>query len=469
MDFPMATVVEAGSWRELWASGLFGRFVLLCLGIWLHAADTLVMATIVPAVIDDVGGISYVGWTISLYQIGAIVAGASTAAGCQRFGLRRVLLTAAMLYGAGCVIAGVAPHMAVLLCVRLVQGIGGGMLISLSYVAVQQLFAERFWSRLFGIVAVIWGAGSLLGPLIGGVFASLNAWRGAFWFFAILAAVLWATAWVLLPAGSTKAAVRAPPPFVPVLILSAATLIIAEAGVAGGGIPSVVLCFTGLGLLYLAARLDQQSSERLLPGQTLDAHHPVGAGLLMVFALSLATTGFWAYGPLLLKIMFDTAPLASGYILAGEALSWSAGTIAVSNAPASATTLLIRLGVILVASGAGAFAVVVPFGSFAGIVLCCLSQGFGFGLCWPFIVQRVVRFADDGERTLAAAAPGTVQRIGYAVGSAATGIAGNLSGLSDGVSLEAARTASFWVFASFIPVLLLGLLEVRQFTRNAET
>ncbi len=464
----MAKIVGVGSWRELWASGLFGRFVLLCLGIWLHAADTLVMATLVPAVVEDIGGISYVGWTISLYQIGAIVAGASTAAGCQRLGLRRVLLTAAMLYGVGCVIAGVAPDMAALLCARLVQGLGGGMLISLSYVAVQQLFAERFWSRLFGIVAVIWGAGSLLGPLIGGVFAYLSAWRGAFWFFAILATVLWATAWLLLPVGPSKATGAAPLPFVPVLTLSAATLIIAEAGVAGGGSSSVILCLAGFGLLYLAARLDQRSGERLLPEQVLNAHNPVGAGLLTVFALSLATTGFWAYGPLLLKIMFDTAPLTSGYILAGEALSWSAATIAVSSAPASATTLLIRLGVILVAVGAGGFAVVVPFGSFFGIVLCCLSQGVGFGLCWPFIVQRVVRFADAGERALAAAAPGTIQRIGYAVGSAATGIAGNLSGLSDGVSLEAARTASFWVFTAFIPVLLLGLFGAWQFTRDAE-
>ena len=73
---------STGTWGDLWRSGLFGRFVLLCLGVWLHAADSLVTATIVPAIVEDIGGIAYVGWTIALYQIGALVAGAATALVC---------------------------------------------------------------------------------------------------------------------------------------------------------------------------------------------------------------------------------------------------------------------------------------------------------------------------------------------------------------------------------------------------
>src|SRR6266849_5951703 len=75
----MATMVRNSAWRDLWASGLLGRFTMLCAGVWLHAADTLVTATVVPAVVDDIGGVAYVGWTISLYQVGGIIAGAATA------------------------------------------------------------------------------------------------------------------------------------------------------------------------------------------------------------------------------------------------------------------------------------------------------------------------------------------------------------------------------------------------------
>jgi MFS family permease len=462
----MTSIDRTSPWRELWDTGLLGRFVLLCIGVWLHAADTLVMASTVPAVVDDIGGIAYVAWTISLYQIGAIVSGAATALLCQRIGEKRVLSMAALLYGGGCVVAALAPNMAVLLAARLAQGVGGGLLIALSHVAIQQSFAPHLWGRLFGVISVIWGAGSLLGPLVGGIFVHLGTWRGAFWFFAVQAAILWAIASTLKATSPAKPRHTEGFPVLPMVILTAATLLIAQAGVTGKGGESAGLCVLGIGLLYLAARLDRRSGEKLLPARTLDIRHPVGAGLLMVFALSVATTGFWAYGPLLLKTLLGTEPLVSSYILAGESLAWTAGTILVTSAPISAGRMLIRWGTVCVAAGAGGFAIAVPAGSFTGMVVCGLLQGLGFGLCWPAIVQRMVRFADPSEGGLAAAAPGTVQRIGYAIGAAACGIAANASGLADGITLAAAKTAGFWVFASFIPVLLIGLAGAWRFTRS---
>jgi MFS family permease len=461
----MATMERHGPWRELLASGTLGRFVLLCLGVWLHAADSLVTATILPAIVDEIGGVAYVAWTISLYQIGAIVAGAATALLCRRIGIKAVLIGAALLYGLGCGIAAIAPDMAILLGARLVQGVGGGTLITLSYVATQQSFPEHQWSRLFSVVAVIWGAGSLLGPLIGGVFADLGQWRLAFWFFASQAAILAVAAKAGLAASLAGGEGHAKWPLGPILALSAATLLIAEAGVTGHVDASILLCILGIMLLYGAARLDRRSRDRLLPAETLDLRHRVGAGLLMVFALGAATTGFWAYGPLILKILFDTDPLISGYVLAAEALAWSLATVAVSGLPLSAATTLIRVGVALVILGAAGFAAVVPMGSLVGMVSCALLEGVGFGICWPSIVHRTVIYADESEKGLAAAAPGTVQRIGYAVGAAATGIAANLSGLADGVSPEAAKIAGFWVFAGFVPVLAVAWLGAWRFTK----
>jgi MFS family permease len=212
--------------------------------------------------------------------------------------------------------------------------------------------------------------------------------------------------------------------------------------------------------------LDRRAGSRLFPLQLLNFRHPVGAGLSMVFALSAATTGFWAYGPLILKILFGTQPLVSGYILAGEAVAWSLATLAVSKAPLSADRWLIRIGAACVALGAGGFAVAVPAGVLAGMVLCALLQGLGFGLCWPSIVHRLVRYSNEAERPLAVTAPETMQRIGYAVGAAAVGIAANLAGLAAGISIAAAKSAAFWVFASFMPLLIFALVSAWFFTRE---
>jgi hypothetical protein len=198
----------------------------------------------------------------------------------------------------------------------------------------------------------------------------------------------------------------------------------------------------------------------------LHLREPLGAGLLMVFTLSVGTTGFWAYGPLILKVIFGTDPLFSGYALAAEALAWSLATLAVSSAPATADRPLIRAGAVAVVAGAAGFAIAVPKGSPSGILVCSILQGVGFGLFWPAVVQRLVRYAGGGEEALAAASPSTIQRIGYAVGTAMAGIAANLCGLAAGVSSAAAGLAAFWVFAAFFPVLAIALVAAWRFTAD---
>ena len=447
------------------------RFCLLCLGVWLHSADTLVTATVAPSIVADLGGIAYINWTIALYEVGAIIAGAAAGAFCLRFGVKRSFIAAAAIYAAACVAAAVAPDMALLIGARWVQGLGGGMLLSVCYVAVEDWFEERYWNRLFGIVAFVWGAGSLLGPLIGGVFSGPHRWRWAFASFALQAVIVVAMARRWLPSSAPG---RTSPrwPVAPLMLLSAATLIIAESGALSGGtapyrIPlAAAACAAGLVLVYLAARLDRRSAVRMMPRQLLEFRHPVGAGLLMVFALSTATTGFWAYGPLILQILFGTRPLVTGYILAGEAVAWSVATLAVGSATPAADRWLIRGGASIVFAGSAGFAFAVPSGSLFWIVACGLLQGGGFGLCWPAIVQRGVRFAQSDERSLTSASMSTVQRVGYAVGTAAVGIAANAAGLADGAPPTAVKAAGFWVFAAFIPVLAVGVSCAWRFTQS---
>src|SRR5260221_10635484 len=85
-------VTERSAWRELGESGRLPQFILLCLGVWLHAADTLVTATIMPVVVEDIGGVAYVNWTISLYQIGSILPRAPTRPLSRRLRFRALLI-----------------------------------------------------------------------------------------------------------------------------------------------------------------------------------------------------------------------------------------------------------------------------------------------------------------------------------------------------------------------------------------
>ena len=139
----MKSIEVADRAHDLRASGMMGRFLLVGIGVWLHAADSLVTATIAPAIALDLGGIAYINWTIALYQVGAIVAGAAAAAMCARWGIKRVFMGATLIYAGGCVMGAAAPTMAILVLGRLIQGMGGGMLLSLSYVAIEAWFAPE--------------------------------------------------------------------------------------------------------------------------------------------------------------------------------------------------------------------------------------------------------------------------------------------------------------------------------------
>ena len=130
------------------------------------------------------------------------------------------------------------------------------------------------------------GGGDLGAPAAGTldrVFADF-ALRGAFWFFAA-GRYFGALALVFLPKQPVDGKTGQKWPPAPLLMLSAATLLIAFAGVAQSIAVAVVECLAGVGLLAMAAGMDRRSDFRMLPIQTLDLRHPVGAGLLTVFAL----------------------------------------------------------------------------------------------------------------------------------------------------------------------------------------
>lgn len=91
-------------------------------------------------------------------------------------------------------------------------------------------------------------------------------------------------------------------------------------------------------------------------------------------------------------------------------------------------------------------------------------QGAGYGLSWPFILRRIVVVSPTADQVTAGTATPAMQRIGYAVGAAATGVAANATGLADGISSEAARSAGRWVFAAFVPLLTLAIALAFAFT-----
>ena len=84
-------------------------------------------------------------------------------------------------------------------------------------------------------------------------------------------------------------------------------------------------------------------------------------------------------------------------------------------------------------------------------------QGAGFGACWSFLIRRLVQSVPEGDRERASSSVPTLQRLGYALGAAGAGIVVNLTGLSPDAPRAIVETASFWVFAAFLPAAAAGV------------
>ncbi|HTV68367.1 MAG TPA: MFS transporter [Rhizobiaceae bacterium] len=461
----MGDKAERVDWRALWASGDLARFCFISLGILLHATNETMIATIMPGMVADIRGVELVGWSLSIYEIGSIAAGASAGRLVSYMALRTNMVLAALIYAAGALVCATAPDMKIFLAGRLLEGFGGGALVSLSYVSIERLFPRTIWPQLFAITSAVWGVAAFSGPLIGAVISEIASWRWAFGVFAIAGAVMASLSFAVLrgPQATTRKptedGILPPFPFLALTCLALAIVAIALAGVGFGVAGStllLVLGIAGIGGFFLLDAARPRS--RLFPTRPLDLRTQVGNGIVMMAAFSLGTISFSIYGPLILTSLHGVSVLTTGYIIAAESIAWSVLSIMVANAKPIHERPIILAGSLMIFAGMVGFVWAVPAGNLGFILACAILQGGGFGIAWPFVIRVIVSSAAENERTVTSSAVPTMQRIGYAVGAAVAGIIANAAGFSDGLSGETARGVAQWLFLAFIPFGVLGCI-----------
>ena len=445
-------------WSALTKEGYLSRLLLLCFGVWLYAADSTLVATVMPVAVEDIGGIPFLSWTYTLYQLGSVVTGAIAGLMVIRTGIARAQILAGVIYVLGCAISGYAPDMPTMIVGRLLQGMGGGGLVSIAFIGASTLFPKKLWVRIIAVISGVWGVSSLCGPLIGGYFVSGGNWRGAFWAFAAqgLVAVLVAPP-LLRRQFQTQKEQTQRIPLARLCLLSVAVLAICQAGVMTSTGVASVLCAGGVLLLLAFLKLDANSENRIFPQGVLNPRTVSGAGLVMMSSLFIATIALTVYGPLLMYIIFGAEPLVAGYIIALESLGWTIVAISTSGVSGRIEPRLIRLGSVLVSISMVGLIYAMPSGPLWLIALFSTKMGMGFGMSWSFVSKRIIVNVSEAERTQASASIPTFMRVSMALGSALSGIIANFSGFSEDSSVEVAKNVAFWCFATFVPLMLVGL------------
>ena len=461
----MATSSNAAD--RLLAEGRWAVLLLISSGIWLHAADITVVATVMPDAVRELGGAAWIPWAWMLELVGAILAAASCGLIAARHGTGFAGALAGAAFALGCTVTALAADMGDFLIGRLLQGLGGGAMMAISNIGISLAFPDRLWTRAYALLSLVWGASSLVGPLIGGLFAEAGFWQGAFWVFAAFGLLIAIASPLLLPARGDRSA-GAGLPVLSLLTLVPAVLAIGFAGVIELWWIALLVALAGLLLLLAFLKVERRGPVTLLPRLSL-ADGRVRAGLLMAVLLGLSATSFPTYGPLLLERLHGLTPLEFGYLAALESIAWSAVAMLVVRLDPRTEPLCLRLGAVVVLLGIALFALTMPHGPLWGVIAAAVLQGGGFGLCWGFVTKRIIAASRPEEREQAAGSVATVQMLGYALGAASVGIIANglgFAGAEQGPAGQATlETVALWLFIAFLPTGVMGIAAARRLAR----
>ncbi len=163
-------------------------FVIIALmsGMFLSALDQTVVSTSIRTIADDLHGLSIQAWVTTAYLITSTISTPIYGKLSDLFGRRLLFIIAISVFLLGSILSGTATNMVELAAYRGIQGLGAGGLMALPLAIMGDMLAPRERAKYQGFFLAVFGVSSLIGPLIGGLFAGspeilwITGWRWVF-------------------------------------------------------------------------------------------------------------------------------------------------------------------------------------------------------------------------------------------------------------------------------------------------
>ena len=291
---------------------IFGALMLVIL---LASLDQTIVATALPTIVGELGGLQHLSWVVTAYLLASTVTGPIYGKLGDLYGRKIVLQTAIVIFLIGSALCGIAQGMTELIAFRALQGLGAGGLLVTTIAVVGDIIPPRDRGKYQGLFGAVFGVSTVIGPLLGGFFVDNLSWR---WIF-----------YVNLPLGALALFVigavfhsRAEHVRHAIDYLGAATLagglacIVLFTSLGGtthpwGSPQSVALVVVGVVLLGVFVLVESRAQEPILPlglfrNRTFAVTSAIG------FIIGLALFGSITYLPLFLQVVKGMSPTKSG-------------------------------------------------------------------------------------------------------------------------------------------------------------
>lgn len=142
----------------------------LLLAMLLASLDQTIVATALPTVVGDLGGLNHLAWVVTVYLLASTAATPLWGKIGDLYGRKAIFLATIALFLAGSTLCGLAQTMGELIAFRAVQGLGAGGMMALAMAIVADIVVPRERGRYQGYIQAVFALASVAGPLLGGFF-----------------------------------------------------------------------------------------------------------------------------------------------------------------------------------------------------------------------------------------------------------------------------------------------------------
>ncbi|HEX8733651.1 MAG TPA: MDR family MFS transporter [Ktedonobacterales bacterium] len=166
---------------HLKGAALASVLAALMITLLLSALDQTIVGTALPTIIAELKGVNNYTWVITAYLLTSTTVIPMVSKLSDQFGRKWFLLVAVVIFLAGSVLSGASQTMNQLIGFRALQGVGGGMLASLVFTLIGDIFTPAERARWQGLFSGVFGLASVIGPALGGWITDNTSWRWVFY------------------------------------------------------------------------------------------------------------------------------------------------------------------------------------------------------------------------------------------------------------------------------------------------